>query len=258
MIKVKYILLLILVSYTNQAYHCLQSYRQCNLYNNPQVAHCKFWYGNQCLECEENYSVSNDRSSCINFANCYHFDQQGKCQQYQNYYNFNEEGKCVKDYCMSYNPDLEEKPCLQCYPGFYIDNGECKRISIPHCLSWDGNTCIDCIDEYDFENGECKVPTKFIEGCRDYNDDRTCNRCYENYNLDKGTCTFQNSCQGVPTIDFCLLCEDGYYSTIYTHQCIGYDGSREEAGSNGNNNSNNAKKINIKYSFPFLLLILII
>ena len=250
--NIKYFLLLILLSYSYQSYQCLQSYKTCNFYNSPQIANCIIGMPNQCLECQENYSLSNDHSRCINVPNCAHFDEEGNCEGCQNYYNFNDEEKCVKDYCMLYNPDNEEKTCLQCYIGFYKKDNECVRIPIPYCQYGDDKTCTSCATGATLEDGRCKIPETFVEGCYKYNEDRTCQTCESGYNLENGICTFQNQCQGYPTIDVCTLCKDGYYSSIYTHQCIGYDGSTEKS------KTNKAIIIKFKFTFSFLFLLSLI
>lgn len=254
--SIKYFLLLTLVSFSYQAYHCLDSFKACNIYNNPKVEHCALGAANLCLECEDNYSASNDRSRCINIPNCASFDDEGKCLQCQNYYNFDEKGNCVTDYCLTYNPNNEERKCLQCYPGFYMKDNNCVKIPIPYCLSGDDKTCTECTEGTKLVDGACEVPTTFVEGCEKYNNDRSCIECTDDYTLSNNVCTFQGQCQGYPTIDSCSLCEDGYYPSLYTHQCIGYDGSKEKAGSG--TSSDNAFTINIRYAFPLLLLLIII
>jgi hypothetical protein len=121
---------------------------------------------------------------------------------------------------MTYNPDYEEKKCLQCYPGFYKKDDNCVKIPIPFCLVGDDKTCTDCRDGTDLVDGKCEVPTIFVEGCYEYNADRTCQRCEDDHTLNNNVRTFQGECQGYPTIDLCTLCEDGYYPSTYTHQSI--------------------------------------
>ena len=57
--NIKYILLLTLVCFCYPLKHCLQSMKACNKIK-ISISHCKYAVGNQCLECEENYSPSND------------------------------------------------------------------------------------------------------------------------------------------------------------------------------------------------------
>ncbi len=108
------------------------------------------------------------------------------------------------------------------------------------------------------ENGECKVPSTFIDGCYEYNDDRTCKTCMSGYKLENGSCTLQN-CEGKSTLDQCLLCEDGYYLSPPSYQCYSYDG-REKTSSdkNNNDNGNKAASIDINFVIPLLMLLLLI
>ena len=252
MLNIKYILLLILVSFSYQAFKCLDPFKICNPYSNPSISHCKFGTYNQCLSCEENYSPNNDRTKCINVPNCRYFDDQEKCLQCDYYYNFDSNGNCVKDYCLTYS----NKICIQCYPGFYLKNQQCERISIPYCLSLSEETCDDCAPGTELVGNECKVQS-FIEGCETYNDDRTaCLSCGDNYNLANGKCTFTNQCSGFPVGEMCLACEDGYYLYSTYYQCVGYDGTKESSNANGNS-GNKADRIYLNLALIYLLLGLI-
>jgi len=209
MLKTKYILLLAFLSFSYQLEHCLDKSKTCNLYYNPTVEHCILGAGNQCIECKENYSPSNDKSRCIKVANCKYFDDEDNCLQCNKYYNFNAERKCVPGACVTY--DTDGKTCLNCDYAFYLKDGTCQKIPIPYCLEGDENRCTDCEDGATLENGKCTIPTIFVEGCERYNSDRTCQRCREEYELKDGKCSFKNNCGEQPVIDICHFCEDGYY-----------------------------------------------
>ena len=258
MMNIKYFLLLTLISFSYPAFHCLFSQKVCYPYTKPQVSHCKMGFGNMCLECEENYSLSNDRTSCINFPNCKVFSDnvdEVKCSQCEMYYNFDSKGNCVKDYCQLYH---EDGGCYYCYQGFFPNsNRQCEKINIDYCLKKDGDKCAGCAIGTKLENGICKVETDFIEGCERKNSDGTCDECNEYYELNNGKCTFKNQCQGQSIYEMCLGCEDGYYlATDRLYKCIGYDGSRENSGSN-NADSNKVEGIKINLAFIYLLLALI-
>ena len=107
------------------------------------------------------------------------------------------------------------------------------------------------------ENGECKVPSTFIDGCYEYNDDRTCKTCMDGYKLENGSCTLQN-CEGKSTFDHCILCEDGYYLSAPSYQCYSYDGREKTTSDNNNDNGNKAATIDIKFTIPLLMLLLLI
>lgn len=249
MSNITLILLLTLLSFSCQLYHCLMSYKVCNAYNNPKVANCLFGYEDECYECNDGYSLSNDRKSCINFAHCNYFDGDNKCIQCDYYYNLNSENQCVTDYCHYYD---NNKKCLQCYPGFYIKDDVCTKIPIEHCLVGDEKTCTECEEYTTLDNNQCKVRENLINGCYYYNTDGTCNDCEVFYELNNNKCEYQsNLCKGFPTIEGCELCEDGYYISQRTYQCINYDGSKEQLS-----NKNKSETINFSYLFSLLLLII--
>ena len=254
MLDIKLFLLLTLISFSYEDSHCLQYKKICNPYSNPKISHCTLGQLNICMQCEDDYSLSNERDKCLNIPNCEYFDEDEKCQQCNRYYNLDKDGNCVKDYCKVINQDFEEKTCLYCFDGFYNDKGQCKRIPIPYCLEGDENTCNYCAQGATLKDGKCEVPSIFLEGCYEYNEDRTCKRCEQLYDLNNGKCTFQNNCGGMPTLDFCTMCEDGYYLAPPLYQCVSYDGTKDSLS---NNNDNKARIIEIKYIFVFLLLMLL-
>ena len=255
---IKYVLLLILISFCYQSDHCRIGYKYCNILNNPKIANCLYGDEETCKVCKDNYSLSNDRTKCINIPNCVLFDEDDeegeKCIRCKNYYNFNEDNECVIDYCRTYGND--DKKCTDCYEGFYVNDGKCERIPIPYCLMLlpnDKDTCYACATGTTMQDGECKE-RNIIEGCNDYNTDGTCKQCIAGlYTLnDKKECTFQNLCGPYPTINYCTLCEDGYYVDINTQQCVAYDGTRDTETS-----KNIGKNINIKFGLLALLFMII-
>lgn len=232
----------------------------CNPFGSSNVPQCTIGFATQCYECQIGYSVSNTKSSCLNIANCAHFDEDGDCDTCDFYSTFDEEGNCVNDHCMLYNDEEDGgKTCYQCYSGFYLKNGNCERIPFKHCTQGDENSCTKCVTGTNLENGECKVPSTFIDGCYEYNEDRTCKRCYDGYNLENGSCTLQD-CEGKSTLDQCSLCEDGYYLSSTSYQCYSYDGREKTSNDNNNNNDNGNKAatIDINFVIPLLMLLLLI
>ena len=117
--SIKCILLLTLVSLSYQAFHCLDSFKTCNIYGSTTVSHCLLGAAYMCMQCEENYSLSNERTECLNVANCNYFDDEGSCPQCSYYYNFDSDGNCVRDNCLTYDSN---KNCIQCYPRFYLNS----------------------------------------------------------------------------------------------------------------------------------------
>lgn len=92
-----------------------------------------------------------------------------------------------------------------------------------------------------------------IELCYSYNTDGTCDDCEDIYELNnKNKCELVNNvCQGFPYVEECELCEDGYYISERTYQCIKYDGTKENLS-----NKNGAEAFKINYIFALLLLII--
>ena len=153
--NIKQIILLSLVSFCYQASHCLEIKKACILYNSQPttISHCILFRGNQCLQCEENYSVYNDGTKCVNIPNCQNFESEEKCQNCTSYYNFDSNGNCVKDYCLIYDSN---KNCIQCYPRFQLNSEKkCEKINIDYCLQAEGNTCIECAAGTKKINGNC-------------------------------------------------------------------------------------------------------
>ena len=249
MLQIKYYLLIFFLSLSYQDDYCIDVFKKCNIYYNPTVEHCILGAGNMCLECEENYSPSNDKTRCINFGNCNYFDEEDKCLQCSQYYNFNANKQCVPDACVTY--DSDGKTCLNCNFAFYLKDGVCQRIPIPYCSEGNEKSCTSCLGGTKLENGKCILPT-FVEGCEEYNSDRTCKRCKEEYNLNNGKCDFKNNCGEIPVINACTLCDDAHYVVPQILQCYGYDGSRGKRGGD-----NEAGLIKNKYAFMLLLFILL-
>ena len=254
--NIKYILLLTLVCFCYPLKHCLQSMKVCNQFK-ISISHCKLVVGNQCLECEENYSPSNDRRQCINVANCRYFSGDGKCEQCEFYYNFDTNGNCVLDSCLHRD---ENRKCYQCYPGFFLNNdNQCEKINIKNCdiLKEDNNNeCDDCYIGFELENGICKLENdNYIEGCENENADGTCNECKEYYNLNNGKCTFNNECKESDQYEMCFACEDGYYLSDRSYHCLSMNGTKDTDETDSDDSKSNGIKIN--FALIYLLLALI-
>lgn len=263
MLNIKYFLFLILVSFSYQDFHCLQTKKTCYRLDQSTVSNCLIGVSNQCFLCEENYSKSNDRSKCINVPNCEHFDneEEGKCIQCASYYNFDSDGNCVKDYCLTYDSN---KNCMQCYSRFQLNSERhCEKINIDYCLRAEGNICIDCAAGTKVVDGKCIIEN-FIEGCETYNNDQTaCTKCGEYYELKDGICAFNKQCQESGYSELCTACDDDAYVYSVAYQCIRYDGIRENTNSdNGTNNDDNNRKrnrraIGERTNFNFALIFLL-
>ena len=256
--NIKYILLLTLVCFCYPLKHCLQSMKVCNKIK-ISISHCTLVLGNQCLECEENYSPSNDRSECINVANCRWFLEDGKCGNCEFYHNFDTNGNCVIDSCLFYD---ENRKCIQCYPGYTLNNDrQCEKINIKNCalLKEDNNNeCEECFGFYELENGVCKLENNnYIEGCEIENADGTCEECNQYYNLNNGKCTFKNECKESDIYEMCFLCEDGYYLSDISYHCYSIDGTKDTDESGTDSDDSKSNGININFALIYLFLALI-
>lgn len=253
--NIKYILLLTLVCFCYPLKHCLQSMKLCNTIKIP-ISHCTLVLGNQCLECEENYSPSNDRSECINVANCRWFSEDGKCGNCDLYHNFDTNGKCVIDSCQSYD---ENRKCYLCYPGYTLNNDrQCEKINIKNCAylkAGNNNECEECFTFFKLENGVCKLKNdNYIEGCESENADGTCKECNQYYNLNNGKCTFNNKCEESDQFEWCFVCEDGYYLSDRSYKCYSMNGTKDTDETGDDSKSNG---ININFALIYLFLALI-
>ena len=265
----KYILLLTVICFCYPLKHCLQSMKVCNMYTTT-VSHCSFGMGNQCLECEENYSVSNDRSKCVNVPNCRYFSEDGKCSQCDFYYNFDTNGNCVLDSCLFYDAN---RRCIQCHLGYYLNSSsQCEKISIKYCEELNvnnNNKCDSCFVGFVVENGNCTFEdNNYIEGCEEKNTDGTCKTCKQNYNLNNGKCTFNNNCGESNQYEMCFACEEGYYLSDRSYHCVSMNGTKDTEDTDNENDSNTVsddstsngnivKGININFVLFYLFLALI-
>ena len=63
---------------------------------------------------------------------------------------------------------------------------------------------------------------KIINGCDDYDEQRTkCEKCVTGYSLntDGSGCTFKG-CGNENSVEYCKICELGYYTNIATGKCV--------------------------------------
>ena len=184
------------------------------------------------IDCIKNELLGNANDNCLYYRDSEHYCSECKAgfiMDYSNnecksgpehcsYMNGNECGGCISYYNLTNGQCIEIK-CMNfyngkcnCEDGYYpIDNKECKRIPIAHCIEGNSTHCEDCEHGYYLNgNNECKKIT--FEHCRDGNSTH-CEDCEYGYYL-KGT----KECKKIP-IDHCYEgneeecddCEDGYY-----------------------------------------------
>ena len=167
-----------------------------------------------CEECNYGYALSYDGSECKQFENCAKLAKgDSKCSECAYFFHLNKEGMCERILCKTYENNI----CTGCFEGYYLDGDKnCKKITIENCLESDskGEKCTKCI--YDIlpdTNGKCNLP--LIKGCVQYGSDGKCTQCerkYNAYELKDGTCQFKECKEGEQKIEYCDECKAGYFA----------------------------------------------
>lgn len=268
MLNLKLFLLITLISFSLQDSHCLLTYEYClEEKESPQTEEttidncayendegtfcneCKDGYAvtydgkcsnsiskcsyldneNKCENCYEGYALSYDRSECISFANCVKLEQGNKkCKECKHFFYPNSEGKCERTTCQDYN---NNNVCIECRSGYYLKGNECKKISIPYCLTVsdsEGKVCNSCLINLPIINGECLVPENLIKGCSYYDASGKCTKCEEDdYELKNGNCIFKGCKRNEEKVEICEYCEPGFHEDDNDGFCIGYDGTKD-------------------------------
>ena len=233
----KYIFFFSLISFTFQLDHCIQSAKICKSQIPPKptssnsIANCLIYNDEDssiCDFCDLGYAISYEIDKCISFPFCYLL----------------KEGN---------------KECAACYEGYYLKNNACTKIPINNCQrSDDGEICTYCqyYSKRNSDGTKCDL-ANVIEGC-DYNrydDDGYCTECMHEYEQSGSgrdlSCTFTSCDAGDQAVEYCQICEDGYYNDdvfFGLGNCKPY-----ETG-----NSNNSRRNEIRSGFILLLLTLLI
>ena len=257
MIKLRYILLLALISYTLQDIHCLVSAEHCAENDDDDedrdsgnIDHCINEQEGKCHGCDDGYAVSHNRESCISSQNCKYLEEDNqKCKECADHYHRNSEGKCEGTLCEQYKSE-DSNECLLCFSGYYLKDNECKRITIPYCIKvdeTDENKCTICVDHLaDPVDGKCIAPTTWIKGCDKYDTNGKCTKCDKDYTKNGDTCNFKSCPTGTTKVELCDVCEAGFTGD-YDGWCIGHDGTKDTSTANG-----------VKFNLALLLFILAI
>lgn len=169
----------------------------CLYYSDPDHTYCS--------KCKNGFEVDG-LLECGNAPRHCDYMHSNQCTHCTSYYNLTN-GQCTEMKCKFFDNGK-----WNCKGGYYpIDNKECKRIPIAHCIEGNTTYCEDCEHGYYLNgNKECKKIT--FEHCKDGNSTH-CEDCEYGYYL-KGT----KECKKIP-IDHCEEgneeecdnCEDGYY-----------------------------------------------
>ena len=236
MLDLKLLLLLNLLSFSLQDKHCLVTYEFCYLKgvdtepeneSQSEIAHCEDEYGGKCYYCEDDYAISYDGQKCISFKNCEQLDEgDKKCSECKYGFLPNSDGQCERSTCSKKNEDV----CTSCHRGYYLKENQCQKITLPYCVEVSNsneNVCEECLYGISLLNGECVVPEKIIKGCVQYDTNGKCIECEEDfYTFNNGNCNFSGCSKGLTKIEYCGMCEVGFYEDD-DGWCVGFDGTKD-------------------------------
>ena len=231
MLSFKYIFFFSLISFTFQLDHCIQIAKICKsrkpVKESGSIANCIFYEigdSSKCYSCDINYVLSNEADKCISFPLC---------------------------------SDLKEgnKECADCYSGYYLKNNVCTKIPIDNCASSDDGKICDYCENYSKINSDrtiCNLKN-LIEGCYYYDENGYCTVCEDDYESSGSgssfKCTFKSCDTGDKALEYCEICESGYYPDMLNDgNCKPYT----------TGNSNNSGRNEIRFGFIILLFTLLI
>ena len=195
-----------------------------------------------CSSCKKGYALSFDRKSCKQFDNCYKLEQgDTKCSKCSDkHFHPNADGICERTLCEKYDA---KDVCEKCFPGYYLKDNQCEKITIPNCSELDEKnekckTCLGGAIKPDAD-GKCNLPSTLIKGCMQYDNNGQCSQC-DNYYFDYEKTADGKSCKlkecktGEEKMEYCAGCKIGYYREEDDNDeyfCMGYDGSRDTSSS---------------------------
>ena len=254
MLDLKLLLLLNLLSFCLQDEHCLATIEDCSVKGaateseneyQSEIAHCKFEFRGKCVECEDDYAVSYDEQKCISFKNCIRLDEGDKKCVDCKFPFLNSDGQCEKSTCSEKNGDV----CTSCHEGYYLKENQCQKITLPYCVELsnsNNNECKECLDGISLSNGKCVAPEKIIKGCIQYDTKGKCTKCGDySYTFNNGNCNFNGCPTGQTKIEYCVMCEVGFYDDD-DGLCVEYDGTKDTSKGMG---------IKIKYALLTLVIL---
>ena len=176
--------------------HCIAKFRICESMipkSEGNIKNCIQNYGSECALCKKGFAISWDEEECIAFSgNCLYLDKTNKkCETCLNGYTLNKEGSC----------DL---------------------IGSNLCVASDGTNCTKCADYAVLIGNECKLPENPIKGCIRYRAENSCSDCAKGYSGTIDDKCYLNACDDgdEEQIEYCGICEAGYYSSSRTGKCV--------------------------------------
>ena len=193
-----------------------------------------------CSSCKKGYVLSFDRKSCKQFDNCDKLEQgDTKCSKCSDeHFHPNADGICERTLCKEYDA---KDVCEKCFPGYYLKDNQCEKITIPNCSELDEKnekckTCLGGVIKPDAD-GKCNLPSTLIKGCVQYDNNGQCSQCkYDDYEktADGKSCKLKECKTGEEKKEKCAMCKIGYYREEDDNDeyfCMGYDGSRDTSSS---------------------------
>ena len=94
--------------------------------------------------------------------------------------------------------------------------------------------CSRCLPGIDPDTDRfCNLPSKLIEGYKEYENNGHCKKCDGDYDLSSERKKCDYDCTGVKSYNYCGICKSGYEEDD-DGICIGYDGSKDTSFSRTN------------------------
>ena len=145
----------------------------------------------------------------------------GKCTECNKYYYPDDNGECKRisiPHCLTGNSEK----CSECDKYYYVVKGKCEKIKLGNCvrLEEDSTECAKWDDYYHVKDGECE---KNPDHCHHYYNN-ACNYCEEGYYISDGEClpvTKVDHCDEYNGQENkCTYCVAPYYLNSYENECI--------------------------------------
>ena len=194
---------------------------------------CSKSIGNTCIECINNYYLTEKNNICSYDKNCVSGDKYtGYCNSCKNnFYLDKKDGKCKtnKENNEFLKCKIAETICLECENGYYLSlDNLCT--STKNCSEVENGVCINCNEDYYLGlDHKCTI----YENCTYSDEDYECIECKDGFYFDNrnrscqiNTEEFEHCKHSNQFGGYCTECKDGYYLTIRDKICR----SNEEEG----------------------------
>ncbi|ELP91846.1 hypothetical protein EIN_397060 [Entamoeba invadens IP1] len=219
-----------------------------------KIEHCIESDMEQCTQCDEKYSLQNNKCvKCLD-DNCVYCDTNiSKCEHCEKGFNLTRGGDCVfcnssegyhfyNDKCIRCNYECQNcdlrypEICTSCYDGFVLNNGKCLKCG-DGCKRCDPEyleMCVGCVEQYVMLKDRCIKCEGSCSTC-DPNNLSQCIECISNYYLDLNTnkciscdeliCEGSDKMKCTSCLRKCREIDEPYFKCINI-SCVEYDTSR--------------------------------